>query len=176
MESATVNINRNSHDQKLNSLFIPFLFFTFLSFTLFALFQIRCDRLEPTCSSCIKYKAQCFRTCHSGGISSFDNNGQGIRVTTSSNKRDRNITEAEILDSCLRNVQSLQMNRLRRIEQFFDRLNIDETRLDEIGWIADQVKSHQECNPTSSFGAYQYEEVKKKNSISSLIPPLSRQP
>ena len=77
-------------------------------------------------------------------------------------KRDRHLTEAEILDSCLRDVKSLQLNRLRRIEQFFDRLGIDETRLDEVGWIAEQIKMQLEATSGSEDTCYRPEEVREK--------------
>ncbi|KAI1315980.1 hypothetical protein EDD11_010562 [Mortierella claussenii] len=110
--------------------------------------RIKCDRLEPTCSSCIKYKATCVRTAFPAGVPlstvSVDAiGGPGLRGLTPG-KRDRHLTETEILDSCLHNVQSVQMHRLRRIEQFFDMLRIDETRLEEVGWLTKQIKAHQE--------------------------------
>ncbi|KAG0366971.1 hypothetical protein BGZ54_004622 [Gamsiella multidivaricata] len=102
---------------------------------------IRCDRLEP-------YKATCVRTAFPAGaplstVSVEAIGGVGHRALPSG-KRDRHLTETEILDSCLRDVRSMQMNRLRRIEQFFDRLGIDETRLDEVGWLTEQIKAQQE--------------------------------
>ncbi|KAF9968026.1 hypothetical protein BGZ70_007134 [Mortierella alpina] len=111
--------------------------------------RIKCDRLEPTCSSCIKYKATCVRTAVPAGaplstVSVEAIGGHGLRVMTSSGKRDRHLSETEVLDSCLRDVQSLQLNRLHRIEKFFDRLGIDETRLDEVSWLAEQLKVQQE--------------------------------
>ncbi|KAF9431735.1 hypothetical protein BGZ76_011756 [Entomortierella beljakovae] len=125
--------------------------------------RIKCDRLEPTCSSCVKYKATCVRTVFPAGLPlstvSVEATG-GLRVLTSG-KRDRHLSETEILDSCLRDVRSLQLSRIRRIEQFFDRLDIDETRLDEIGWIADQIKSYQESNPGSANN-YHPEEIIEK--------------
>ncbi|KAF9109458.1 hypothetical protein BGX27_007591 [Mortierella sp. AM989] len=51
------------------------------------------------------------------------------------------------------------MNRLRRIEQFFDRLGIDETRLDEVSWLADQIKMQHEGNPSSADIYYRPEEI-----------------
>ncbi|KAF9970622.1 hypothetical protein BGZ73_006642 [Actinomortierella ambigua] len=112
--------------------------------------RIKCDRLEPTCSSCIKYKAVCVRTPNQSSLypNSMDamgnSNQYGALRCQGPTKRDRTLSEAEILDSCLRDVQMLQMNRLRRIEQFFDRLGIDEQRLEEIGWLTDQLKVSQE--------------------------------
>ncbi|KAG0003044.1 hypothetical protein BGZ79_001806 [Entomortierella chlamydospora] len=50
------------------------------------------------------------------------------------------------------------MNRLRRIEQFLDKLGIDETRLDEVSWLADQIKMQQESNPGSADIQYRPEE------------------
>ncbi|KAF8939810.1 fungal-specific transcription factor domain-containing protein [Dissophora ornata] len=125
--------------------------------------QIKCDRLEPTCSSCIKYKATCVRTAFPAGaplstVSVDAIGGPGLRVLTPG-KRDRHLTETEILDSCMRDVKSLQLNRLRRIEQFFDRLGIDETRLDEVGWIAEQIKLQQEATSGSEDARYHPEEV-----------------
>ncbi|KAF9359815.1 hypothetical protein BGX26_011373 [Mortierella sp. AD094] len=124
--------------------------------------RIKCDRLQPTCSSCIKYKATCVRTAFPAGaplstVSVDAIGGSGLRVLTSG-KRDRHLAEADILESCLRDVQSLQMNRLRRIEQFLDRLGIDETRLDEVSWLADQIKMQQESNPGSADTQYHPEE------------------
>ncbi|KAF9166459.1 hypothetical protein DFQ26_007847 [Actinomortierella ambigua] len=115
------------------------------------MYSIKCDRLEPTCSSCIKYKAVCVRTpnqtsLYQNSMDTVGNSSQygGTLRAQGAAKRDRNLSEAEILDSCLRDVQVLQMNRLRRIEQFFDRLGIDEQRLEEIGWLTDQLKvSHE---------------------------------
>ncbi|KAG0229201.1 hypothetical protein BGW42_001757 [Actinomortierella wolfii] len=72
-----------------------------------------------------------------------------LRVQSTGGKRVRP-SEAEILDSCLRDVQALQMSRLHRIEQFFDRLGIDERRLEEIGWLTDQLKATQEAQLASS--------------------------
>lgn len=124
--------------------------------------QIRCDRLEPTCSSCIKYKATCLRTAFPAGAPlstvSTDAIGPGLRIQTTIGKRDRHYSEAEVLDSCLRDVQALQVSRLRRIEQFFDRLGIDEKRLDEVSWIAEQIRTH-EANTPSLELHYQPEEV-----------------
>ncbi|KAF9580556.1 hypothetical protein BGW38_002737, partial [Lunasporangiospora selenospora] len=128
--------------------------------------RIKCDRLEPTCSSCTKYKASCVRTFFPAGAPlstvSVDSVGTtGLRILTSVGKRDRDLSEAEVLDSCLRDVQSLQLSRLRRIEMFFDRLNIDEVRLDELGWLAEQIKAQQ---AGTSAGPTQYtpEEIAEK--------------
>ncbi|KAF9410611.1 hypothetical protein BGZ94_001590, partial [Podila epigama] len=121
---------------------------------------IKCDRLEPTCSSCIKYKATCLRTAFPAGaplstVSIEAIGGPGLRIRATSGKRDRHYSEAEVLDSCLRDVQKLQATRLRRIEQFFDRLGIDEKRLDEISWIAEQINSlHNPRNGTSTADLY----------------------
>ncbi|KAF9105600.1 hypothetical protein BGX29_011900 [Mortierella sp. GBA35] len=116
--------------------------------------RIKCDRLEPTCSSCIKYKAPCVRTAYPAGplstVSMDAIGAPGLRILTNAGKRDRYLTETEILDSCLRDVQSLQMNRLRRIEQFFDRVGIEETRLEEVGWLSEQIKMQHE----STHGAH----------------------
>jgi len=84
--------------------------------------------------------------------------GPGLRILTAG-KRDRHLTETEILDSCLRDVRALQMSRLRRMEQFFDRLGIDETRLDEVSWLTEQIKLQQESSPGSVDTQYQFEEV-----------------
>ncbi|ORZ05919.1 fungal-specific transcription factor domain-domain-containing protein [Lobosporangium transversale] len=128
--------------------------------------RIKCDRLEPTCSSCIKYKATCVRTAFPAGVPlstvSVDAiGGPGLRGLASG-KRDRHLTETEILDSCLRNVQSLQMNRLRRIEQFFDIAGIDETRLDEVRWLVEQIKVQQENSIGLTEVGYRPEEIAEK--------------
>lgn len=125
--------------------------------------QIKCDRLQPVCSSCVKYKATCVRTAFPAGaplstVSVEAIGAPGLRVTTSA-KRDRFHTETEILDSCLRDVQTLQINRLRKIELFFDRLGIDETRLDEISWFTEQLKSQRESIDASNGISYGNEEV-----------------
>ncbi|KAF9902198.1 hypothetical protein EC991_005211 [Linnemannia zychae] len=87
----------------------------------------------------------------------------GLRILTNSGKRDRRLTETEILDSCLRDVQSLQMNRLRRIEQFFDRVGIEENRLEEIGWLSEQIKvQHESTHGTHPDLNYRPEEVVDK--------------
>ncbi|KAF8985429.1 hypothetical protein BGZ46_004287 [Entomortierella lignicola] len=39
------------------------------------------------------------------------------------------------------------MNRIRRIEQFFDRLDIDETRLDEVAWLTEQIRMQHDSDP-----------------------------
>ncbi|KAK3818409.1 MAG: fungal-specific transcription factor domain-containing protein [Benniella sp.] len=128
--------------------------------------RIKCDRLEPTCSSCVKYKATCVRTAFPAGaplstVSVDAIGGPGLRILTAG-KRDRHLTETEILDSCLRDVRALQMNRLRRMEQFFDRLGIDETRLDEVSWLTEQIKLQQESSPGSVDTQYQFEEISEK--------------
>lgn len=125
--------------------------------------QIKCDRLQPICSSCVKYKATCVRTAFPAGaplstVSVEAIGTPGLRVTTAA-KRDRFHTETEILDSCLRDVQTLQINRLRKIELFFDRLGIDETRLDEISWFTEQLKSQRESIDASNGIAYDNDEV-----------------
>ncbi|KAF8943740.1 hypothetical protein BGZ47_005094 [Haplosporangium gracile] len=130
--------------------------------------HIKCDRLEPVCSSCVKYKAPCLRTALPAGVPlstvSVDAIGTpGLRILTNAGKRDRHFSETEILDSCLRDVQSLQMNRLRRIEQFFDRVGIEENRLEEVGWLSEQIKM--QCE--STYGThpdlnYRLEEVVEK--------------
>lgn len=79
---------------------------------------------------------------------SVDAIGPALRVLTNG-KRDRHLTEAEILDSCLRDVKALQLSRVRRMEQFLDRLGLDEARLDEITWLTEQIKLQQESTPAS---------------------------
>ncbi|KAG0275722.1 hypothetical protein BGZ95_008445 [Linnemannia exigua] len=129
--------------------------------------RIKCDRLEPICSSCIKYKAPCQRTAvptgHHLSLVSMDAVGPpGLRIMTNAGKRDRH-SETEILDSCLRDVQSLQLNRLRRIEQFFDRVGIEENRLEEIGWLSEQIKvQHESTHGTHPDLNYRPEEVVDK--------------
>ncbi|KAG0338643.1 hypothetical protein BG000_003632, partial [Podila horticola] len=134
---------------------------------------IRCDRLEPTCSSCIKYKATCLRTAFPAGAPlstvSADAIGPGLRIQTTIGKRDRHYSEAEVLDSCLRDVQTLQVNRLRRIEQFFDRLGIDEKRLDEVSWIAEQIRTHEADNPSLELH-YRPEEIIDKLGPRASVP------
>ncbi|KAG0376753.1 hypothetical protein BGX24_007279 [Mortierella sp. AD032] len=130
--------------------------------------RIKCDRLEPICSSCIKYKAPCQRTAipagHPLSLVSMDAVGSpGLRIMTNAGKRGRHFTETEILDSCLRDVQSLQLNRLRRIEQFFDRVGIEENRLEEIGWLSEQIKvQHESTHGTHPDLNYRPEEVVDK--------------
>ncbi|KAG0038003.1 hypothetical protein BGZ82_001343 [Podila clonocystis] len=135
--------------------------------------MIRCDRLEPTCSSCIKYKATCLRTAFPAGAPlstvSTDAIGPGLRIQTTIGKRDRHYSEAEVLDSCLRDVQKLQVIRLRRIEQFFDRLGIDEKRLDEVSWIAEQIRTHEANNPSLELH-YQPEEIIDKLGPRASVP------
>ncbi|KAF9328077.1 hypothetical protein BGZ91_001161, partial [Linnemannia elongata] len=129
---------------------------------------IKCDRLEPVCSSCVKYKAPCLRTALPAGVPlstvSVDAIGTpGLRILTHAGKRDRHFSETEILDSCLRDVQSLQMNRLRRIEQFFDRVGIEENRLEEVGWLSEQIKiQHESTHGTHPDLNYRPEEVVDK--------------
>ncbi|KAG0344857.1 hypothetical protein BG004_004119 [Podila humilis] len=134
--------------------------------------RIRCDRLEPSCSSCIKYKAICLRTAFPAGVPlstvSVESVG-GLRVQTTG-KRDRHFSETEVLDSCLRDVQSLQSSRLRRIEQFFDRLGIDEKRLDEVSWIAEQIKAQHGLDPASTEFPYPPEEIIDKLGPRASVP------
>ncbi|KAF9123952.1 hypothetical protein BGW39_008579 [Mortierella sp. 14UC] len=87
----------------------------------------------------------------------------GLRIMTNAGKRDRHFTETEILDSCLRDVQSLQMHRLRRIEQFFDRVGIEENRLEEVGWLSEQIRvQHESTHGTHPDLSYRPEEVVDK--------------
>ncbi|KAF9930347.1 hypothetical protein BGZ65_005405, partial [Modicella reniformis] len=92
----------------------------------------------------------------------------GLRILTSG-KRDRHLVETEILDSSLRDVRSLQMNRLRRVEQFLDRLGIDETRLDEVGWLTEHIKSQQESAPGSVDNQYHLDESSPTTPINSPL-------
>lgn len=62
------------------------------------------------------------------------------------------------------------MSRLRRMEQFLDRLGIDETRLDEVSWITEQIKSQQESNPASQENNAQTEELAEKLGQRASIP------
>ncbi|KAG0211188.1 hypothetical protein BGX28_008368 [Mortierella sp. GBA30] len=137
--------------------------------------RIKCDRLEPTCSSCIKYKAICVRTSVPAGaplstVSVDAIGGHGLRVLTSAGKRDRHLSETEVLDSCLRDVRSLQLNRLQRIEQFFDRLGIDETRIDEVSWLAEQIKVHRESVGGSDDLRYHPEEIVERLGLRASVP------
>ncbi|KAF9143255.1 hypothetical protein BGX30_000938 [Mortierella sp. GBA39] len=123
---------------------------------------------QPVCSSCVKYKAPCLRTALPAGVPlstvSVDAIGTpSLRILTSAGKRDRHFSETEILDSCLKDVQSLQMNRLRRIEQFFDRVGIEENRLEEVGWLSEQIKiQHESTHGTHPDLNYRPEEVVDK--------------
>ncbi|KAF9985144.1 hypothetical protein BGZ75_003319 [Mortierella antarctica] len=137
--------------------------------------RIKCDRLEPTCSSCIKYKATCVRTAVPAGaplstVSVEAIGGHGLRVMTLTGKRDRHLSETEVLDSCLRDVQSLQLNRLHRIEKFFDRLGIDETRLDEVSWLAEQIKVQHESMGNHDDLNYRPEEITEKLGPRASVP------
>lgn len=52
------------------------------------------------------------------------------------------------------------MNRLRRIEQFFDRVGIEENRLEEVGWLSEQIKiQHESTHGTHPDLNYRPEEV-----------------
>ncbi|KAF9929655.1 hypothetical protein FBU30_001384 [Linnemannia zychae] len=130
--------------------------------------RIKCDRLQPICSSCIKYKAPCLRTALPAGLPlstvSVDAIGvPGLRILTNTGKRVRDFSETEILDSCLRDVQSLQMNRLRRIEKFFDRVGIEENRLEEVGWLSEQIRmQHESAHGNDPDSTYKTEEVVNK--------------
>ncbi|KAF9389760.1 hypothetical protein CPC16_005578 [Podila verticillata] len=139
----------------------------------FQFHHIKCDRLEPTCSSCIKYKATCLRTAFPAGAPlstvSADAIGPGLRIQTAIGKRNRHYSESEVLDSCLRDVQALQVNRLRRIEQFFDRLGIDEKRLDEVSWIAEHIRSLEANNPSIDLH-YRPEEIIDKLGPRASVP------
>lgn len=166
---ASINAQKNNSQ----SLHLKSLFFQ-LHFTTVTIHfkQIKCDRLEPTCSSCIKYKATCLRTAFPAGAPlstvSADAIGPGLRIQTAIGKRNRHYSESEVLDSCLRDVQALQVSRLRRIEQFFDRLGIDEKRLDEVSWIAEQIRLHEANNPSIDLH-YRPEEVHIYHNMAYLL-------